>query len=141
MELVHTCTKYGYMQAHTSDMRDLEQISPNNTNYRNSVDLTKLDQESHVMRVTCIIILIILQRTHKILHISYQIVHIIFSYAMRLWNHGLYIRISQNEGLTYGTSIREPSLENIESASFIRTYFIFIRSQSSVNTSNTQDVV
>ena len=35
-----------------------------------------------------------------ILHIAYNIVHIILSYAMRPWNHGLYIRNSINEGST-----------------------------------------
>ena len=29
MELVHTCTKYGYMQAHTKDMHEKELIFPN----------------------------------------------------------------------------------------------------------------
>ena len=59
--------------------------------------LAKSDQESHAMRVPCIII---------------HIVHIISSYAMRPWNHGLDIKTSQNEGSTYGTSTREPSLIN-----------------------------
>ena len=93
------------------------------------------------MRVTCIIILIILQTTHNILHIPYHIVHIILSYAMRPWNHRLDIRTSQNEGSTYGASNKEPSLTNIESASFIHTYFIFILSYTSATTSYTQDVV
>ena len=30
MELIDTCTKYGYMQEHTNDMHDYEQIFPNN---------------------------------------------------------------------------------------------------------------
>ena len=30
MELVHTCTKYGYMQVHTRDMHEEEQLIPNN---------------------------------------------------------------------------------------------------------------
>ena len=73
------------------------------------------------MRVTCISILIILQAPHNILHILYHVVHIILSYAMRPWNHGLDIKTSQNEGSTYGTSTREPSLANTESTSFIHT--------------------
>ena len=30
MELVHTCTKYGYMQLHTEDMHEKGQLFPNN---------------------------------------------------------------------------------------------------------------
>ena len=30
MELVHTCTKYGYMQAHIKDIHDKEQLYPHN---------------------------------------------------------------------------------------------------------------
>ena len=51
---------------------------------------------------------IILQPIHNILQISYHIVHIIPSYAIRTWNHGLDIKTSQNEGSTYGTSTMEP---------------------------------
>ena len=80
------------------------------------MDLQNLDLESHSMSVTCIIKLIILLRTHNIFHISYDVVHIILSYAMRHWDHGFDVRTSQNEGLTYGTSTREPSLANTESA-------------------------
>ena len=80
------------------------------------------------MRVTCISILIILQAPHNILHILYHVVHIILSYAMIPWDHGLDIRTSQNEGSTYGTSTREPSSANTEPASFIRSYFISIHS-------------
>ena len=36
MELVHTCTKYGYVQAHTKDMHEKEYIFPNNMIYRKS---------------------------------------------------------------------------------------------------------
>ena len=93
------------------------------------------------MRFTCIIIIIILKTTHNILHISYYIVHIIISYSMRHWNHGLDIRTSQSEGSTYGTYTRENSLTNIESSSFIHTYFNFILSYTSAATSHTQDVV
>ena len=89
------------------------------------------------MRVTCIIILIILQAAHNILHISYHIVHIILSYAMRRWNHGFDIRTSQNVGSAYETLTRDATLENIESASFIYTYFIFIHSYTSSITSHT----
>ena len=53
------------------------------------MDLPNLDLESHAMSVTCIIKLIILQTTHNIFHISYHVVHIILSYAMRPWDHGL----------------------------------------------------
>ena len=80
------------------------------------------------MRVTCIIILIILHTSHNILHIAHiilhiahKIVHIIHSYTMRPWNHGLDVRTSQNEGSPYGTSTRESSLANRESASFVHT--------------------
>ena len=93
------------------------------------------------MIVTCIIIHIILQTTHNILHISYQIVHVIPSYAMRPWNHKLDIKTSQKEGSTYGTSTREPPLANTESASFIHTNFIFIHSYTSATASHTYYVV
>ena len=106
MELVHTCTKHGNMQAHTKDMHDKEELSPSDMNYGNSsqwtcqiwitkvrglakfrlgksVDFPNLEYDSHALRVTCIIILIILQAEHYILHISYDVVHIILSYAMR----------------------------------------------------------
>ena len=70
------------------------------------VDLPNFDQESHAMRVTCIIIRIILHTAHNvlhiahnILHISHNIFHIIRSYTMRLWNHGIDIKISQKRGL------------------------------------------
>ena len=100
------------------------------------------------MRVTCIMILIILHTTHnilhitrKILHIAHNILHIIRSYAMRPQNYGHDIKTTQNEGSTYVTSTREPSLSNTVSDSFIHTYFISFHSQASVNTSYTQDVV
>ena len=48
-----------------------------------SMDLSNLDWESHAMIVTCIIKFIILQTAHNIFHISYHVVHIILSYAMR----------------------------------------------------------
>ena len=102
-----------------------------------SVDFTNLDYESHAMRVTCIIILIISQTPHNIFHISYLIGHIILSYVMRPWNHGLDIMTFQNEGSTYRTSTREPFLANTESASFIHAYFIFILSYTSSTTSHT----
>ena len=35
MGLVDTCTKYGYMKAHTKDMHDYEELSPKNMNYGN----------------------------------------------------------------------------------------------------------
>ena len=70
------------------------------------VSFPNLDQESHAMRLTCIIILIILHTTHNILHIAHNILHIahnflhiIHSYAMRPWNHGLDIKTSQKRGL------------------------------------------
>ena len=74
------------------------------------------------MRVTIIIILFIL---HNFIYYEH-ILHIIRSYAVRPWNHGLNIRTSQNEDSTNGTSTREPSLEYTESVLFIHTYFIFI---------------
>ena len=85
------------------------------------------------MRVTCLTIRIIL-------HIAYYIFHIIRSYAMRPWNHGLDIQISQNEGSTYETSTRESSLESTESASFIHMYFISFHSYASVNAIHTHDI-
>lgn len=36
MELVHTCSKYGYMQAQITDMHDLEKLSPNDMSYGKS---------------------------------------------------------------------------------------------------------
>ena len=89
-----------------------------------SMDLPNLNLESHAMSVTCIIKLIILQTAHNIFHILYNVVHIILSHAMRPWNHGLDIKTSRNEGSTYGTTTVDPSLANIESDSFIHTYFI-----------------
>ena len=78
------------------------------------------------MRVTCISILIILQAPHNILHILYHVVHIILSYAMRPWNHGLDIRTSQNEG-SMGPQLGS-LLSQTQSLlhSFIRTSFPFI---------------
>ena len=90
-----------------------------------SMDLPNLDLESHAMSVTCIIKLIILQTAHNIFHISYHVVHIILSYAMRPWDHGLDVRTSQSEASTYETTTRDPSLKNTVSTSFIHTYFIF----------------
>ena len=37
MELVHTCTKYGYMQAHTRDMHEEEELFPNNMMFGSQV--------------------------------------------------------------------------------------------------------
>ena len=54
-----------------------------------SMDLPNLDLESHAMSVTSIITLIIFQTAHNIFHISYYVVHIILTYAMRPWDHGL----------------------------------------------------
>ena len=94
------------------------------------VSFPNLDEQIHAMRVTCIIILIMLHKAHNILHIAHNtlhiahnIFHIICSYAMRPWNHGLDIKTFQNEGSTYGTSTRESSLANTDSASFIHMYF------------------
>ena len=92
------------------------------------MDLRYLDSESHGMSVTCIIKLIILQTAHNIFHISYEVVHIILSYTIRPWDHGIDVRTSQNKGSTYGTSTRDLSLENTESASFIHTYFTLFHS-------------
>ena len=58
------------------------------------------------------------------IHITHNIIHVIYSYAMRPRNHGIDIKTSQHEGSTYGTLTKDPSLENIESFSFIHTYFI-----------------
>ena len=74
-----------------------------------SMDQTNFYLESHVMSVTCIIKLIILQTAHITFHILYQGVHIIL---LRPWNHRLDINTSLYEGSTYGTSTREPSLAN-----------------------------
>ena len=89
------------------------------------VDLPNLNYESHAIRVTCIIIRIMLHTTHNICHISYHVVHIVLSYAMRPQDHGLDVRTSQNEGSTYDTSTREPSLANTKSSSFVHTHIIF----------------
>lgn len=103
---------------------------------RKSVDLLNSDQESHVMRVTCIFICIILHTTHNVLHITpnilyiehnilhvqHYIFHITHSYAMRLEIIDLTSRLPKNEGSAYGTSTREPSLEKQSMLhSFIRT--------------------
>ena len=88
------------------------------------VDLPNWIYESHSMRVACIIISIILHTAHNIIHISHIIFQIIRSYVMRPWNHGLNIKTSKNEGSTYGTSTRDPSLANRESPSFIHMYII-----------------
>ena len=43
MGLVHTCTKYRYMQAHTKDMHDKEQLFPNDMIFGSQVSrLAKL---------------------------------------------------------------------------------------------------
>ena len=98
------------------------------------VSFPNFDYESHAMSVTCTIILMILYTTHNILHIAHillhiehNIFHIIHLYAMRPWNHGLDNKTSKNEGSTYGTSTRKPSLENTEVVSFIHTYFFSFR--------------
>ena len=78
-----------------------------------------------------------LQATHDIFHISYHVVHIILSYAMRPWNHGFDIRTSQNESSAYGALTRDATLENTESSSLIHTYIIFIHSYTSATTSYT----
>ena len=72
-----------------------------------SMDLPNLDLESHVMSDTCIIKLMILQTAYNIFYISYHVVYIILSYAMRPWDHGHDVRTSLNEGTTYGSSTRE----------------------------------
>ena len=87
------------------------------------MDMPNVDLERHSMSVTFIIKLIILPTAHYLFHISYHVVHIILSYAMIPWDHGLDVRTSQNGGSTYWTSTREPSLANTESVSFIHTYF------------------
>ena len=89
------------------------------------MDLQNFDLESHAMSVKGIIKLIILQISHNIFHVLYHVVHIILLCAMRPLNHGLDIRNSQNEGSTYETSTREPTLAKIESTSFIHMYFVF----------------
>ena len=144
MGLIHTCTKYGYMQAHTKDMHEKEKLYPNNMimesqlrtcqieitkiselfkfGFEKSMDLPNLDLKSHAMSVTYIIKLIILQTTHNIFHISYHVFYIILSYAMRPWDHGLDVRTSQNEGSTYETSTRDPSLAN--KVCFIHSYVL-----------------
>ena len=93
-----------------------------------SMDLPNRDLESHAMSVTYIIKLIILQTAYNIFHISYHVVHIILSYSMKTWDRGLDVRTYQNEGSTYGTSTREPSLANTGSALFIHTYHISVNS-------------
>ena len=40
MELVHTCTKYGCMQAHTKDRHEKEYLFPNNMIYGKSSQWT-----------------------------------------------------------------------------------------------------
>ena len=94
------------------------------------------------MRVTFTIILNIFHTTHNNIHIAHiiihkthNVVHVIYLYAMRPLNHGRYIKTSQNEGSTYGTSTRESTLANTESASSISMYFISFHSWASVNTS------
>ena len=93
------------------------------------VSFPNMDYESHAIRVTCIIILIILHKAHNILHITHIVLHIgynmlhvahivlhithnifhfIHSYAMRPWNHIFDIKTSQNKGFKYGNSTTEP---------------------------------
>ena len=134
MGLVHTCFKYGYMQAHTMEIHDLKNLSPNKRFMESQVSgLAKSDYESNAMRVTCIIICIILHTTHNILHITHNILqiphnifHIICSYAIRPWNHWLKIITYQNEGSTYGTWTREPSLSR--KICFIHSYVLHFHS-------------
>ena len=83
------------------------------------VNSPNLDKENYAKKVTCTIIVNILHTAqnsvhiaHIIIHITQNVVHTIYLYAMRSWNHGLNIKTSQNEGSTYGTSTREPSLAN-----------------------------
>ena len=53
---------------------------------------------------------------------THSFFHIIHSYDMRPYYHGLDLKTFQNEGSTYGTSSKEPYLANKESASFIHSY-------------------
>ena len=105
------------------------------------MNLPNLDTESNATSATCIMKLITLQKTHILFHISYQVVHIILSYATIPWDYGHDIRTSPNEGSTYRTSTKYPSLANTKYASFIHTYSIWFHSWDSVNTSYTFDVV
>ena len=109
-----------------------------------SMDLPNFDLESHAMSVTCIIKLIILQTTHNMFHIAHIIIHIthnvFISFIRMPWDLGimdLTLRLPKNEGSTYGTSTRECTFANTDSASFIHTYFISFHSRVSVNTSYT----
>ena len=84
------------------------------------MSIQNLDYESYAMRVTCTIILNIFHIAHNNVHIAQiifditqNIVHIIYSYAMRSWNHGIDIKTSQNEVSTYGTSTRVSALSKI----------------------------
>ena len=87
------------------------------------MDLQNMDLESHAISVKCIIKLIILKTTHNIFHISYYVVHLILSYEMRPWDHGLDVKTSQNEGSTYGTSTREPFFSK-HIVCFIHSYIL-----------------
>ena len=49
MRLVHTCTKYGFMQVHTKDMHDQEELSPNDLNYGKPSQLDLPNQIRKVM--------------------------------------------------------------------------------------------
>ena len=83
--LVHTYTKYEYMEAHTKDMHEKEYLFPKNMIYgkssqwtcqfrlEKSMDMPNFNLESHAMCVTYIVKLIILKIAHNICHISYQI--------------------------------------------------------------------
>ena len=52
MELVHTCTEYGYMPSHTWDIHEKEYFSPNDMIIGSQASgLANLDWESYAMRV------------------------------------------------------------------------------------------
>ena len=60
---------------------------------------------------------------HNILHMAHNIFHIIRSYAMRPWNHGLDIKTSQKLGLNvwdlnYGAFLSK------QRVSFIHSYVL-----------------
>ena len=111
MGLVHTCNNYGYMQAHTKDMREKEYLFSNNmicgksSQWSWQIWIRKINGTAKFgfgkscHDVTCSIKLLILYTTHIILHIEHNIFHIIHPYAMRPSNHGLNIKTFLKCGL------------------------------------------
>ena len=110
MELVHTCTKYGYMQPHTRDMHEKKQLFYNDMIFGSQVSglaklrLGNLCHETNIHHHNFLIFTQQITFTHSTYHIAYNrffmqhitsLISFIHSYAMRPRNRGINIKTSQ----------------------------------------------